>query len=67
MATKPQRQTRLDGALASLNMAIVSMDLAKEVSSIPPAKAVFGSVGVLLTMIRVRSSLSSNDIFEVHM
>ena len=40
------------------------MNLAKEVSSLTPAKAVFGSVGVLLTMIRVRSPLSSADTFQ---
>ena len=37
-----------------LNVAIEAMNLAKEVSSVTPAKAVFGSVSVLLTMIRVR-------------
>jgi len=39
---------------SSLNVAIEAMNLAKEVSSITPAKAVFGTVSVLLTMIRVR-------------
>ena len=34
-------------------MAIQAMNLAKEISSVTPAKAVFGSVSVLLTMIRV--------------
>jgi len=36
------------------------MNLAKEVSSITPAKAVFSSVSILLTMIRV-GSLLFND------
>lgn len=36
-----------------LNLAIEAMNIAKEVSSITPAKAVFGSVYVLLTIIRV--------------
>ena len=49
-----QRQERRDGALSLLNVAIEAMNLAKEVSSVTPAKAVFGSVSVLLTMIRVR-------------
>lgn len=49
-----------------LNVAIEAINLAKEISSITPAKAVFGSVGVLLTMIRVRLSFFSDDIFQVH-
>ena len=50
-------QKRRDDALSLLNVAIEVMNLAKEVSSITPAKAVFGSVSALLTMIRVRSPL----------
>ena len=48
-----------NGVLSSLNVAIEATNLAKEISSITPAKAVFGSVNVLLTMIRVRSLLSA--------
>jgi hypothetical protein len=44
---------RRDGALSLLNAAIEAMNLAKEISSATPAKAVFGSVSVILTMIRV--------------
>ena len=51
MDSKSQR--RRDGALLSLNVAIEAVNLAKEISSITPAKAVFGSVSVVLTMIRV--------------
>ena len=51
MDTKSQR--RRDGALSLLNAAIEVMNLAKEVSSPTPAKAVFGSVSVILTIIRV--------------
>ena len=36
-----------------MNMAIDGLNLAKELSSITPAKAVFGSVAILLTMIKV--------------
>lgn len=49
MASESQR----DNTLSALNLAIDALNLTKEVSSIAPAKAVFGSV-VLLTMIRVR-------------
>ena len=45
---------RRDDALSLLDAAIEAMNLAKEVSSVTPAKAVFGSVSALLTMIRVR-------------
>ena len=51
MDAKSQR--RRDITLSSLNMAIEAMNLAKEVSSITPAKAVFGSVSVILAMIKV--------------
>ena len=38
-----------------LDVAIEALNLAKEISSVTPAKAVFGSVSVILTMIRVGS------------
>jgi len=49
-ATQPKRQDKI---LSSLNIAIEVLSLAKEASSITPAKAVFGSVSIILTMIRV--------------
>ena len=55
MEVQSQRPKGRDGVVSSLNMAIEAMNLAKEVSSITPAKAVFGSVSALLTMIRVSS------------
>ena len=55
MATSSQPQKGRDGALSMLNGAIEVLNLAKEISSVTPAKAVFGSVSVLLAMIRVRS------------
>jgi len=51
ISPRPKRQ---DGVVTSLNIAIEAMNLAKEASSVTPAKAVFGVVGVLLTMIKVR-------------
>jgi hypothetical protein len=53
MDKKSQQPKGRDRALSSLNAAIEAMNLAKEVSSMTPAKAVFGSVSVILTMIRV--------------
>jgi len=61
-----QKQKGRDGTLSSLNLAIEAMNLAKEVSSITPAKAVFGSVSILLTMIRVRFLLSHERMAHVH-
>jgi hypothetical protein len=51
METRSRR--RQDVTISSLNMAIEAMNLAKEVSSMTPAKAVFGSVSIILTVIRV--------------
>jgi len=50
---------------ADLNAAIEALDFAKT-SSIPPAKAVFGSVTILLTTIRVCFLLFRNDLLQVH-
>ena len=53
MEAESQRPKGRDGAISALNMAIEALNLAKELSSITPAKAVFGSVSVILTMIKV--------------
>jgi len=60
MDTKSQRPRERGGILSSLNVAIEATNIAKEVSSITPAKAVFGTVSILLTMIRVRSLACAN-------
>ena len=39
--------------LSTLNVAIDGLNLAEEVATVTPAKAAFGSVAILLTMIRV--------------
>lgn len=49
------------GLLASLNVAIGALDLAKQASCISPAKALFGSVIVLLSMIKVCLFLSCGN------
>ena len=63
MDTSSRQQKRQDNTLSLLNAAIEAMNLAKELSSVTPAKAVFGTVGVLLTMIRVCYS-SFSDILS---
>ena len=53
MVTKSQRPKRPDATLSLLNAAIDAMNIAKDVLGMTPAKAAFGSVSVILTMIRV--------------
>jgi len=53
MEVKSQRPEAREGVISGLNAAIEAMNLAKELSSITPAKAVFGTVSVILAMIRV--------------
>jgi hypothetical protein len=53
MDANPQRPKERDGILSSLGLAIKAVDVAKEIVDIAPAKAVFGSVSVILTMLRV--------------
>ena len=61
MDKESKRQKRRDNVLSLLDAAIQAMDLAREVASPTPAKAVFGSVSALLTMIRVRLPLFCDD------
>ena len=67
MGTESQRPKGRDGTFSSLNVAIEALNLAKEVSSVTPAKAVFGSVSILLTMIRVRFLPPGDEMFQVDM
>ena len=53
MNTKSQRPKRPDAIFSSLNAAIDAMNIAKDVLGMTPAKAAFGTVSVILTMIRV--------------
>ena len=62
MTDKSQQPNGQDGVLSALNTAIDGLNLAKEVMDVAPAKAAFGTVAILLTMIRVNSILSSNGI-----
>ena len=61
-----KRQKGQESVLSFLNAAIEAMNLAKEVSSATPAKAVFGTVSALLTMIKVRFPPSSDGTVKVH-
>ena len=55
METKSQRLKVPDGALPSLTVAIDTLNLARDTTSVKPVKDAFGSASLLLTTIRVRS------------
>ena len=61
MTAKSQRPKEREGTISALNVAIEALNLAKESSSITPAKAVFGSVSIVLTMMRVSFLLACVD------
>ena len=54
MKANSQQPKERNGVVSALNGGIEALNLAKEVSSITPAKAIFGSASILLAMIRVR-------------
>ena len=66
MDTKSQQTKLQDRTISSLDTAIEALNLAKENSSIGPTKAVFGSVSVLLAMIRVLFLLFCNGVLRIH-
>ena len=66
MSTEYQKPKTRDRALSLLNAAIDTLNLARGIPSSTPAKAVFGSVSVLLTMIKVYSFSSYGGEFPVH-
>jgi hypothetical protein len=53
MATDSSKPREWDGVVSTLNVFIEAFNLAKEISSVTPARAVFGSVAVILTTIKV--------------
>lgn len=53
MEPTTQQPKEREGTISALNVLIDALDLAKEIASITPAKAVLGSASILLSMIRV--------------
>ena len=53
MKAGSQRSKGREGDISELNTAIDALNLAKDASGIAPAKAVFGSVTIILATIRV--------------
>ena len=66
MTDKSQRPNGRSSVLSSLNVAIDGLNLAKEISGIAPTKAAFGSVAILLTMIKVRFLLFCDEMLQAH-
>ena len=66
MTDNSQRPKGRSKVIPALNMAIDSLNIAKEATSTTPANTVFGSVALLLTMIRVSSFLSHNETLQAH-
>ena len=66
MEAKSQRPEGREGVVSTLNGFIEALNLAKEVASNTPAKAAFGSVVVILAMVRVSHLLALRRIdFEL--
>ena len=66
MAPQSQQPKKRDGVLLSLDIAINMVNIGKEVASMTPAPAVFGSVTILLTTIRVSSLLFRDEMLRAH-
>jgi len=65
MVATPQRPKGRNGTISVSNVAIEVMNLVKEVMSIAPPKAIFGSGSSLLTMIKV-CLLLHDGVFRAH-
>jgi len=66
MKANSQKPKWQEGTAEALNAAIEATNLAEKVSSIAPAKAVFGSVNILLTLIRVCFLLLFDSLLQTH-
>jgi len=67
MHTRSELRSRArDGATSSLSVAIEGLNLARELSSITLAKAAFGSVSVLLAMIKVCFLFFCDGMTQTH-
>ena len=66
MEVESQRSKGQKAAISELDRAVKAMNLAEKTSSIAPAKTVFATVSKLLTLIRVCSLLSCNDLLQIY-
>jgi len=67
MDAKSRRPKERESAIPALNAAIEATNLAKEIAGIASANAAFGSVGDLLTMVRVCFLPFCGDGPQIHM
>ena len=65
MTDKPQQQ-KDHKVIPALNMAIDGLNIVKEATGTTPVNPVFGSVALLLTMIRVSSLSPRDEMFQAH-
>ena len=65
MTDKSQRQNGRGRVLPALNIAIDGLNIAKEATSTTPVNPVFGSVAILLTMIRVSSLVFRDEMLQL--
>ena len=61
MDTDSKRQKRRENGFSLMDAASEAMNLSKEISSVAPAKVIFGPVGTLLTIIKVHFLLFYYD------
>ena len=62
MVSKPQQSKGREGLLSTLDVLIAALGVAGSTCPIHPAQIAISSANALLAMIRVRSSLSLNDL-----
>ena len=66
MTDNSQRQKGDGKVIPALNVAINGLNIAKEATSTTPVNPLFGSVAILLTMIRVSSLPVRNEMPHIH-
>ena len=64
MDAKSRQSKRREDILSSLDIIIGGLNLAENLSSITPAKAVFSTVSAILTMTRVSILLLCGDLLQ---
>ena len=66
MKAESQQPKGREDVIEELNATIEATTLAEKVSTIAPAKIVFGSVVILLALIRVCFPFLCQDLLQVH-
>ena len=66
MADDLQQPKGRGRVISALNMAVNGLNIAKEATNSTPINPIFGSVAILLTMIRVISFPSRDETFQAH-